>query len=303
MDMKRLGFLFGLGLCAAAGLAQTLPTKWEELTGPDFLKAVRQAGGVCLLPMGSLEKAGPAGPLGTNLYVARIMALEAAKQEYAVVFPEYFVAGTNDVANLAGAVAYSDRLQLDMLTETVGEMARNGCKKVVLVNGHSGNNGLMSFFINSNMTKPKDYVVYALQGGPMKVTPQMAASTRVPPALMPSKPNADGHGGEERMAILMAYHRDVVHPERGHDETVVPEGTLHLNLPGGNQGVSIGIARAKEAPTGYLGDASGATAERGKALVENTVARLVVAIKAIKADNESAPLQKQFWEQWGNPTK
>src|SRR6266567_3868218 len=106
------------GLCVAPTLwsasAEPLSAKWEELTSADFVKAIQKADGVCLLPMGSIEKFGPSGPLGTNLLVDRIVALEAVKQEYAVVFPEYIVAGTNDVSNLAGAVAYSAHLQYEM---------------------------------------------------------------------------------------------------------------------------------------------------------------------------------------------
>lgn len=123
--------------------AQTLSPKWEELTGSDFVKAVEKAHGVCLLPMGSIEKFGPSGPTGTNLYLARIVTLEAVKQEYAVVFPEYFVAGTNNVSNLPGTIAYSPHLQYEMLEETTSEMGRNGCRKILIVNSHTGNNGLI----------------------------------------------------------------------------------------------------------------------------------------------------------------
>jgi len=36
---------------------------WEELTGPDFVKALDQAKGVCLLPFRNHEKHGPSGPM------------------------------------------------------------------------------------------------------------------------------------------------------------------------------------------------------------------------------------------------
>ena len=51
--------------------AQPLSPKWDELTGPDFIRAIAQAKGVCILPMGILEKHGPAGPIGTDLFDAR----------------------------------------------------------------------------------------------------------------------------------------------------------------------------------------------------------------------------------------
>jgi len=83
LTLGLLAHLSGAGPCSA----QDLSPRWEDLTSPDFGKAIRKAAGVCVLPIGSIEKFGPAGPLGTNVYVIRLMALEAVKQEYAVVFP------------------------------------------------------------------------------------------------------------------------------------------------------------------------------------------------------------------------
>ncbi|HEX8895087.1 MAG TPA: creatininase family protein, partial [Terriglobales bacterium] len=46
---------------------QKLSPKWEELTAPDFVQAIHQSQGVCLLPFGIIEKHGPHLPLGTDL--------------------------------------------------------------------------------------------------------------------------------------------------------------------------------------------------------------------------------------------
>jgi creatinine amidohydrolase len=296
--MTRCALKFLVALCFGTVVccAQTLSPKWEELTSPDFVKAIKKADGVCLLPMGSIEKFGPSGPLGTNLYVDRIVVLEAVKQEYAVVFPEYFVAGTNDVSNLAGVVAYSAHLQYEMLDETTREMARNGCKKILIVNGHSGNMGLINEFLSADLDKPRDYVVYSMYGPTFRVVPGMPDADKMPPAAAPSKPGADGHGGEERIAALLAYRPELVYLDRAHDES--GSAGKPLNLP---KGVQVGISRKAELPTGYEGDASGATVARGKALVEFATTRVVQAIQAIKADEQSPRLQTEFFEERQNP--
>ena len=77
-------------LPAALGSAQQLSPKWEELTAEDFVKALQSSSGVCLLPFGIIEKHGPSGPLGTDLINVRGATLEAVKQQYAIVFPEYY---------------------------------------------------------------------------------------------------------------------------------------------------------------------------------------------------------------------
>src|SRR6266705_554619 len=140
--MKRIGvtaFLLLLGIIAARGQSK-LSVKWEELTAEDFRAAIQQAKGTCLLPFGILEKHGLHLPLGTDLLNVRYVALNAAQQEYAIVFPEYNFGQIFEAKHQPDTVAYSRGLQLQLLQETTDEMARNGCKKIIIVNGHGGNN-------------------------------------------------------------------------------------------------------------------------------------------------------------------
>ena len=155
--------------------AQTkLSAHWEELTAADFRQAIAQSKGTCLLPFGILEKHGPHLPLGTDCLNVRYASLHAAEQEYAVVFPEYYFGQIFEAKHEPGTMAYSREMQLKLLQETTDEMARNGCKKIVIVNGHGGNESLLPFFAQSQLEKPHDYVVYvqwghdAPKGGPPK---------------------------------------------------------------------------------------------------------------------------------------
>src|SRR6476620_6417629 len=130
-----------------SGLAQTsLSTHWEELTAPDFVQAIHQSQGVCVLPFGIIEKHGPHLPLGTDLLDVRFAVGNAVKQEYAVVFPASYFGQIFEARQQPGTLAYSLPTQLTLLQETVNEMDRNGCKKIVIVNGHGGNNSLLPLF-------------------------------------------------------------------------------------------------------------------------------------------------------------
>lgn len=293
-----LASVTGLSCIAAAA---PLSSNWEDLTGPDFAKALQQAGGVCILPFGSIEKFGPAGPLGMNLYMARTIANEAVKQEYAVIFPPYFVAQTTDVSNHLGTVSYSPELQQRMLQETVDEMGRNGCTKILISNGHSGNMGLIQWFVQNSTAKPHPYTVYATYPSPPRMSPPSPETAKLPKAMQPSHAGADGHGGEERIALLMSVRPDLVHPERAHDEPIVAEGGRELPVPQGPGGVLVGLDRAYEAPTSYIGDASGATAARGRALLDYSVDKLVAALRAIKADRVTPQVRRDFERQRANP--
>ena len=84
MNSKRSVFVSLLVLLLSAEVClsqQSLSANWEELTGPDFIQAIHQSQGVCVLPFGIIEKHGPHLPLGTDLLDVRFAVMNAVKQE------------------------------------------------------------------------------------------------------------------------------------------------------------------------------------------------------------------------------
>ncbi len=275
-------------LAAVCAHAQALPAKWEELTGPDFPKALQQSRNVCVLPFGILEKHGPAGPLGTDLLNVRGATMAAVRQEYAIVFPEYYFGQIFEARHQPGTIAYSSKLQLEMLQETTAEMARNGCSKILIVNGHGGNVSLLQYFAQSQLDSPKDYVVYAL------VSP--GASGNAPAAAAPSKPGVDGHAGEGEISEIMATRPGVAHPERSASQSGADLN--RLDLP---QGLYTGIWWYARFPNHYQGDSSAANQARGQAMLDQNAMRIANAIRAVKADQVSPRLQQEFFHAGAHP--
>src|SRR6201996_1274848 len=217
--LRRLALSVSLLAAASALHAQTLSPKWEELTAPDFVTAIHQSQGVCILPFGILEKHGPHLPLGTDLLDVRYASLHAAEQQYAVVFPEYYFGQIFEARHEPGTVAYSREIQLALLQETTDEMARNGCKKVLIVNGHGGNGSLLPYFAQSQLAKPHDYVVYVFS--------QFA----LPPGGPKKKTSVDEHAGESETSKMMISHPDLVHGDRAARESGADQ--RRENLPDG----------------------------------------------------------------------
>ena len=111
MPRKSLSLILLLPLCAVLAWPQSkLSVHWEELTSPDFVRAIGQAQGTCLLPFGIIEKHGPHLPLGNDLINARYVALHAAEQEYAVVFPQYYFGQIFEARHQPGTIAYSPQM-------------------------------------------------------------------------------------------------------------------------------------------------------------------------------------------------
>jgi creatinine amidohydrolase len=269
--------------CAAYGQTPT-GVKWEELTGAEFIAAMEQSKGTCLLPFGILEKHGPHLPLGTDLLNVRYAALHGAAQEYAIVFPEYYFGQIFEARHEPGTVAYSAKLQLELLQETTDEMARNGCKKIVIVNGHGGNNNLLPFFAQSQMASPHDYVVYVYQ-------PSANAPGR--PAL---KSTTDGHAGESETSHLMIARPDLVHMDRAGTESGADLN--RLDLP---PGLYTGIWWYAKFPNHYAGDGSLANKELGEFDMQRWADGIANCIRAVKADQKTLQLQTEFYEKAKHP--
>ncbi len=283
--MKTVVLFFASAVLAAA---QSVSVHWEELTAGDFPKALEASNGTCAVPFGIIEKHGPSGPLGTDLINVRYTSELAAWQEYTILFPPYYFGQIFEARHQPGTIAYSTKLQLDLLQETASEMARNGCRKIILINGHGGNNALLSYFLQIQLDSPKDYVVYAVSS-PGSESGQNAAAA-------PSKPGVDGHAGEGEISNVMASRPELAHPERASQES--GKKLNRLDLPAS---VQTGISWYSNYPNHYAGDAAAANAARGKAATEASAAKLAAVIRAIKADTVSPRLQKEFFDAAQHP--
>lgn len=278
-------------LGASVAWAQTptpprLSVQWEELSAAEFKDGIARAQGTCLLPFGIMEKHGPHLPLGNDLLNVRYVALNAAQQEYAVVFPAYYFGQIAEAKQQPGTVAYSRRLQLELLQETTDEMARNGCKKVMIVNGHGGNNSLLPYFAQTQLDSPHDYVVYVV------------GIARSGPGEPKHKSNreTDMHAGESETSVSMIARPDLVHLDRATQESGADQG--RVKLP---DGVYTGIWWYARFPNHYAGDGSVASRELGDFEAKTWINGVITAIRAVKADSESLRLQTEFFERSKRP--
>ncbi len=265
-----------------------LPAKWEELTGPDFIQAIQKAQGTCMLPFGIVEKHGPQLPLGTDLIDVRYASEQAAKQEYAVIFPAYYFGQIFEARHQPGTLAYSLQLQLQLLQETVNEMARNGCKKIAIVNGHGGNDSLLPLFAQSQLASKRDYVVYVL---PISI--RRAGG----PAPVATKDKLDMHAGQTETSTMLVAAPNLVHMDRAKLQSGADQARLSA-LP---EGVYTGIWWYARFPNHYSGDGSLGTKDLGEFTMKNWVDAIAESVKAIKADETSLKLQNEFFEQAQHP--
>lgn len=269
--------------------AQNLPFKMEELSAPEFIGAVEKSDKTIILPIGVFEKHGPHMPLGTDLYTAREMALRAAEKEYTVVFPWYYFSQINEARHQPGTIAYSPKLIWNVLQETLDELSRNGFKKIIIVNGHGGNNAFLDYFGMAQLSERRDYSLYWFQPSyDSEVLKKATALTQHDPF--------DQHAGNRETSMVKAIVPELVHPEKAGEQSGVDLDRLN-NLTH----VYSGIWWYAKYPNHYSGDGSKANAEAGELILNSVVEQFVEVIKDIKADNNVPSLQQKFFDEADNP--
>lgn len=284
MMKKYFSLLFAL-LFAGYAFAQDIPARWDELVASDFPKALEKSHRTCILPIGILEKHGPHSPIGTDLIHVREWAARAVKQEYAVVFPDYFYGQINEARHQPGTFALSSQLIMELLQATCDEIARNGFDKIVILNGHGGNPEFLHFFMQSLLNKRHNYAVYLYEPG--KTDSTYAAEYR----KMHKSPIAgDEHAGESETSVLLYYRPDLMRMDRAKNESGADQKRDPLT------DLYTPIWWYASFPNHYAGEGYMATKEFGKFITDHEIASFVKALREVKNDTRTLELQNEFYD-------
>jgi creatinine amidohydrolase len=287
--MKQKFLILAL-LCITSGLfGQNLSAAWEELTSEEFAKAVKLSEGVCIIPIGVIEKHGQHLPLGTDVFTSREISLRAASKEYALVFPFYFTGQINEAKHQPGTIAYSPEMLFKFLQESCDEISRNGIKKIIIMNGHGGNNSFLQYFCQSQLAAHRDYALFIY-------SPEVDPDTQKKISAL-RKSTTGGHADEVESSVMMYIKPELVKIERADSETGADLNRLGL------KNAYTGIWWYGKYPNHYAGDAKGASAEIGELSVNQKVLQLSEVIKYIKSDETTLDLQNKFYKESENPLK
>ena len=263
--------------------------EWEKLTYPKFADAVEASGGVCVVPLGVIEGHADHLPLGTDLLLARAIALKAVEIEPAVVFPPYFFTQIFEARHLPGAIAVNSRLMLDLLQNVCDEIARNGLKKILLLNAHGGNRHFLQHFIMIQLEQQRDYVVYLPKPDARSTDEEFNAAW----TAMRESSIRDEHAGEGETSMVYAAHPELVDDVELTYGQGEPMGRVsHLD----EANLYTAIGWYADFPHHYSGRGELGSPEKGAFLMEHRVRSFAHLIKLVKDDNTAAALQHEFFE-------
>ncbi len=265
---------------------------WEELTSVEFKESIEKTKGVALVPIGCLEKHGYHLPLGTDIFIARNLAIKASEIEPALVVPSHPYGIISEAQHRIGTLSVSSQLQYQILEELCDELARNGYKKIIIINGHGGASIFLKYFAQSRLEKPHPYIVYVIDAH-YKTVAQEEEFIR-----LHGPKNGGGHADMMETSEIMVTHPHTVHMDRVDVEETKDKRRISFLA---ENGLYTGIWWYGSYPHHVAGDPSNAAPHKGEYLEKMYVENLVKAIKLVKEDNKALELQEEFYSKIYNP--
>ena len=124
-----------------------LKRRFDQLAWPEAEKAAKQAGATVVWPFGACEQHGPQLPLATDaLFADRILnsVLEHLDGEWPIWrLPLQSIGFSPEHQPFPGTLSLSAELMLQLVDQVGGQLAAMGVERLVLLNAHGGQIGLL----------------------------------------------------------------------------------------------------------------------------------------------------------------
>ena len=252
--------------------------RWHKLRR-EQVAAVAAAGGVVLLPIGSVEQHGPHLPLDTDTDAATAVTERAARRlgdPPALVLPPIWWGLSPYWMGFPGTLTLRPETILALVADLGAGVARHGFRRLVIVNGHGGNAGL----VDVAATLLADHGLRAAALSYWDLIPaEIAARTR-------HDGGSIGHAGEVETSIGLFLQPDLVRQELATPELCADLAALAAAPFAGAAYAPPDPAR--DSPSGVYGFAPAGRPELGEEVIELAAERLAAFVRHVAAGDVPA---------------
>jgi len=255
---------------------------WGELTWPETQKRLEKVD-IAILPVGSIEQHGPHLPLDTDAFDAEYLARQVARscsdpKPFVLPLISYGISYEHD--EFKGTVSITNDTLSRLIYDIGISLARNGIKKLLIINGHGGNTPALSYAAQMINREAKIFV--GVDSG---------ETSDVDIYRLIDTPN-DVHAGEIETSTSLAIRPQLVRMDYAPNS--VPQfSSRYLNFTS-KRWVSWYAYTQNVTSDGVLGNASKATAEKGRKIWQIMVAHLVSLVEDLKSMTLDEIYQRKY---------
>lgn len=255
---------------------------WGELSWPDAADRLAVVD-TALLPVGAIEQHGPHLPLDTDAFDADHLARSIAagcSDPKPLVLPLVAYGVSYHHEAFKGTISINNDTLANLVYDIGISVAKNGIRKLVIINGHGGNAPSLNFAAQRINQDARIFVCV-----------DTGETSDVDVDNLIETPN-DVHAGEIETSTSLAIRPHLVRMDRLQME--VPEFTSRYLDFTSQRGVSWYAHTHKISASGVMGDPTKATAQKGQQMWALMIAHLTAFVDQLKAMTLKEIYQKKY---------
>ena len=247
------------------------PHIWGEVSWPEIKELIKTVD-IALLPVGAIEQHGPHLPLDTDAFDAgylaeRVASACTAPKPFVLPLMPYGVSYHHD--DFCGTLSVSNEALSRMVYDIGMSVAKNGIRKLVIINGHGGNGPSLNYA--AQMINRDARIFVCVESG---------ETSDVDIDELIETPN-DVHAGEIETSTSMAVRPHLV--KTGMVKASVPEfSSRYLNFSSRHSAAWYGYTDSISS-SGVMGNPEKAGPEKGAKIWEIMIAHLVALVEDLKS--------------------
>ncbi|HEY1229649.1 MAG TPA: creatininase family protein [Ramlibacter sp.] len=255
---------------------------WADLSTLDFARL--QSGGaasqvVAVLPVAAIEQHGPHLPVSVDqVLVDGIVAasLPHLPAELPVLFlPTQQVGKSNEHQRFPGTLTLSAETVIRLWTEIGESVARAGVRKLVLFNSHGGQVSVMDIVARDLRTRC-ELLVYSVNWF------NLPLGESVEGQFSPEEHRFGIHAGDIETSMTLALRPQFVDMAQARDfKSTSQDRAAGFPILGNGRSAKLGWQMQDYNPLGAAGNASLATADKGRAVVEAAGKQLALLLQEV----------------------
>lgn len=246
------------------------PIEWASLTWEEAAEAVRRHP-FAILPLGAVEEHGPHMVLGSDCRAAEELAARLARESDCVLLPALPYGQVWSLKGFPGSLTISNETLVALLVEICESLGAKGFQGVVGLTAHLGNMTSMKLASRRLFDSGSIPFLTLFYPGLEEAAAKVCESRRAHPSII--------HADEIETSLLLALAPECVDMDKAVSEyPAFPADFGMRSTPWDT------ISR-----TGVFGDATKASAEKGRVMLDAVTARAVELVEAFKKSVRSSP--------------